>query len=381
MPTYDDPPDPYATNELPLVRPRLWRRVGIAAAVAVVVLGTAAWATMAASGKQHAGTDGTYALPAASRTAAGTPLPGPGSPSAHPSPSAKPSTSAKPSVTKPVPKSTPPARIPAGSTLCGAAFATAGGQSYMQTFQQEQNLIGPLHAVRVFYPGAPSPWPGNAGNVDRTVIVSFKFLPKDVLAGTEDTAMRTWFADAPRDRDVYWVFYHEPEDQIADGTFTAADYRNAWAHLRALADEAHNPRLHATLVLMQWSVDPASHRDWKDYYPGDNVIDVIGWDVYNLNKNKGTYSSVSSLLDAVEAASNSVNKPWGVAEFGGAKVPSDPDGTARAAWLTSMITAMQKGHALWVSYFDLNWDNGVDDYQLRDPASEAVWHSFCASSG
>lgn len=97
--------------------------------------------------------------------------------------------------------------------------------------------------------------------------------------------------DRPRDRDVYWVYYHEPEDNIAAGEFTAADYRAAWRRLRSLADKAGNPRLHATLVLMGWSLDPLSKRDWRDYYPGRDVIQVLGWDVYNLGWKKGRYDS------------------------------------------------------------------------------------------
>jgi len=118
--------------------------------------------------------------------------------------------------------------------------------------------------VRYFNPGAPAAWPGNAGAVNRTVIVSFKLNPSDILSGAEDSRMKTWFANAPRDRDVYWSYYHEPEDQIADGDFSAADYRSAWRHLKSLANQAHNPRLYSTLILMQWTLNPQANRNWQD---------------------------------------------------------------------------------------------------------------------
>lgn len=292
-------------------------------------------------------------------------------------PSAVPSTAPKPSVTRPV---APPAPvIPAGNTLCGASFMATGGQSYMDAFHAEQSMIGSLHSVRVFYPGAPASWPGNAGNVGRTVIVSFKFSPGDVLSGKEDSLMRNWFATAPRDRQIYWSYWHEPEDDIANGSFSAADYRAAWAHLAGLADAAGNAKLHATLILMNWTVSSSSGRNWLDYYAGNSVIDVIGWDVYNWNFKKGTYADPGNLLDRVIAASKSVGKPWGVAELGGAKVPSDPSGTARAAWLASMVNYIQKGNALWATYFDIDWQNGAYDYRLRDAASQNVWKAFCQS--
>ena len=308
-------------------------------------------------------------------------------PSGAPTPSASSTTTSAPTQqpTKPAPTLAPPAPPPppvtSGSTLCGASFQPTGGQSYMSTLASEEGMIGGLKAVRVFYPGAPAAWPGNAGNVNRTVVVSFKYNPSQILNGSEDSTMRQWFANAPRDRDIYWVYWHEPEDDIANGEFTAAQYRSAWARLASLADEAHNSKLHATLVLMQWSVAKASGRNWLDYYPGSNVIDVLGWDVYNSTFKKGTYDPPANLLNPIIAASNSVGKRWGVAELGSAKVPSDPGGNARAAWLSQVVNILQNNNVLWATYFDLDWLNGAYDYRLRDTASQNVWRSFCQSSG
>lgn len=253
-----------------------------------------------------------------------------------------------------------------------------GGQSYMQALDSEENMIGGLHAIRVFYSGAPAAWPGNAGSVGRTVVVSFKYSPSQITSGAEDSAMKSWFASAPRDRDIYWVYWHEPEDDIAKGSFTAAQYRAAWTRLAGLAADAHNSRLHATLVLMNWTVSASSGRNWKDYYAGNSVIDDIGWDVYNWNYKKGSYAAPSNLLDRVIAASNSVGKPWGVAELGSPKVSSDSSGSARADWLSRMVSYMSSNHAMWVCYFDIDWENGAYDYRLRDTSSQHVWQSFCS---
>jgi hypothetical protein len=270
----------------------------------------------------------------------------------------------------------PPGTAP---TQCGASFQATKGQTYMQALAYEESILGPLQAVRVFYPGAPAPWPGNAGNVNRTVVVSFKFKPTQVTSGAEDSLMQSWFANAPRDRDIYWVYYHEPEDDIDAGQFTAAQYRAAWTHLAALAKAADNPRLHATLVLMQWSVAAGSHRNWLNYYAGSDVIDVLGWDVYNLDFRSGTgdYDPGSKLLAPVIAASASVGKPWGIAELGGALLKSDPSGAQRAAWLNALLTITADNHALWTTYFDLDWENGAYDYRIRDSYTKTVWSNFC----
>lgn len=186
--------------------------------------------------------------------------------------------------------------------------------------------------------------------------------------------MTRWFGTAPRDRDVYWVFYHEPEDNIAKGEFTAADYRAAWRHLRGLADKAGNPRLHATLVLMSWSLEAESKRDWRDYYPGRDVIQVLGWDTYNLGWKKGRYDSPSMMYDRVVALSKEEGLPFGVAETGSYLV-GDDNGEKRAAWLHETNAYLKKHGALWVSYFDLDWETG--DFRLLDAPSRKAWQDFC----
>jgi hypothetical protein len=284
----------------------------------------------------------------------------------------------------PAPPPAPPGNpgnpvIPSGPTICGATFQVNSGQSYLSGLAAEQGRVGTLKSARVFNTGGPQSWPGNAGSLNRTVIVSFKYLPSQILSGSEDSTLRSWFNNAPRNEDVYWSYYHEPEDQIADGTFSASDYKAAWRHLAALADQANNSHLHATLILMSWSLMSQSGRNWKDYYPGDDVIDVLGWDVYNLGNEKGTYTSAASLLNPVVAASKSVGKPWGVAEMG-AKLASGDSGSTRAAWITSMVSMMRSNHALWAEYFDLDKSNaGRYDWRLRDSASENAWANFCRS--
>ncbi|HEY1486740.1 MAG TPA: hypothetical protein VGF84_11605 [Micromonosporaceae bacterium] len=264
---------------------------------------------------------------------------------------------------------------PAGPTMCGASVHRDSGQSFSAALAAEQASIGTLQAVRVYNTGAPAAWPGDAGAVNRPVVVSFKYNPSQINSGAEDSTLRSWFASAPRTNPIYWSYWHEPEDDIANGSFTATAYKQAWTRIAGLARQANNPKLFATLILMGWTVNPASHRNWTDYYAGNSVIDVIGWDVYNSKQAKGLYSTASSLLDPVIAASDSVGKPWGVAEMGSIKVPSDSSGSGRADWLSSMISYMRQHDALWSTYFNVDW--GSDDYRLLDAPSRAVWKSYC----
>ncbi len=312
--------------------------------------------------------DGHQGGPKPSGSASGTPSPGV-SGSAAPSASVSPGVSPSTSTGNPPPPST----IPAGRTLCGASFYQENGESYTQALAREDGYFGGLESVRVFYPGAPAAWPGNAGKANRTVIVSFKYTPKEILNGSKDAYLKDWFAKAPRDRDVYWVYYHEPEDNIESGVFTAPDYRAAWKRLAGLADQAGNSKLHATLVLMDWTLMSQSGRKWKDYYPGGDVIDVLGWDVYNWDKNK--YTPATDLVGRVVAISKGEGKPWGIAEMGSAKLASDTTGNTRAAWLTAMANETIKNKGLWITYFDIDWT--THDFRLRDSVSQKAWRSFC----
>lgn len=264
-----------------------------------------------------------------------------------------------------------------GTTLCGASFARENGETWQQALAREDARYGGLEAVRTFYGGLPPAWPGQVDTGDRVQVVSFKAAPRDVLAGLHDTHLRNWFATAPRGKDVYWVFYHEPEDNIAANEFTAADYRAAYAWLAQLAAEAQNPRLHATMVLMEWTLNPASGRDWHNYYPGTGVLDVLAWDVYNYTPRAqdGIYVPPAQLLDRIVAVNRSVGLPFGIAEMGSHLATGDSTGVRRAQWIRDMNTYLQAQGSLWNLWFDLDWSNG--DYRLLDAPSRDVWTALC----
>jgi hypothetical protein len=267
----------------------------------------------------------------------------------------------------------------ASQTLCGASWqAELPGETYQQAYQRLDAAYGGLDLTRVFYGGLPDNWPGKVNTSGRPMNISFKAAPRAVLAGTHDAYLRAWFRAAPRDRDIYWTYYHEPEDNVAAGEFTAADYRPAWQRLSRLADEAGNPRLRATLILMGWSLDARSGRNWRDYYPGRDAIDVLGWDNYNDAARRGVYGSPESIFGDIVATSRGEGLPFAIAETGSGIVGGDT-GAGRAAWLRSIVNYLRAAGALYVSYFDIDWrPHGTFDYRLRDAASVAAWREFCS---
>jgi hypothetical protein len=238
--------------------------------------------------------------------------------------------------------------------------------------------FGRMPIVRVYYPGLPSPnaWTTGLAEANHSaVIVSFKALPTTILSGADDAALRHFFNSAPSGHPIYYSYYHEPEDNIAGGQFGLADYKAAWARVVSIANAAHNPSLHSTLILMSWDLVSASHRHWKDYLPGGGIISTLGWDAYPVGSATNVHPQLTppdGFMGPAIAASKSVGLPYGFPEFG----LSTPQG--RPGWLATVGNYIMRSGALFAAYF-----NGNDQYptlRLTDAASIAVWRGFVAES-
>jgi hypothetical protein len=233
--------------------------------------------------------------------------------------------------------------------------------------------FGRMPIVRVYFPALPGryAWSSIAGVNKSAVIVSFKARPARVLSGADDARLRQFFAAAPRRHAIYYSYFHEPEDNIARGQFTAPAYRAAWVHIVALARAAHNPYLHSTLILMSYDLVPASHRHWKDYLPRRGVISVLGWDAYPVSSATNVHPQLTApgrFMGPAIAASRSVGLPYGFAEFG----LSTPKG--RPGWLTRVGRYLMHSGALFGCLFDGNGQ--YPTLRLTDRGSIAVWHHY-----
>ena len=286
---------------------------------------------------------------------------------------AAPTVAAPPATTgDPTPGATTGPRTPdaAPGTLFGAAYRVTKREPEDVALARTDELLGRLDVVRVFNEGFPAPWPGKAPG--RNVVVSFKLEPAQVIQGVHDQAMARWFRDAPDDVEVHWSYWHEPEDDIEAGRFTADQYKVAFAHLQRIARDAAGPRLRSTLILQSYTTRPQSGRDWRDYYPGDEAVDVFAWDVYNRPPRAGGYTPPAELMGAQVEAARSVGKPFAVAELGSVLAEGD-DGSGRARWLREAGDYLKAQDAVFVTYFDLAFNGGRDDYRLRDAASIQAW--------
>ncbi|MEP6651182.1 MAG: DNRLRE domain-containing protein [Lapillicoccus sp.] len=220
----------------------------------------------------------------------------------------------------------------------------------------------PVYVGRVFFPGAPpARWsdsaelrslaPGSAA------VVSWK--------SGSPAQVQAFLASKPGGMKVWASWYHEPEDNFTTAA-SMASYRSTWA--------TYGPAIRAggaipTLILMRYSLNRSSGRDWRNYYPAGSV-DSISWDAYNpgAKKTPGTYIDPADLIAPIVSVSSQTGLPWGLAEAGSPIVGSS---AARAAWVVKLAAALRSNGAKFATWWDVNagtFPNALDS------AAAGAWH-------
>lgn len=283
------------------------------------------------------------------------------------------------------PEAAPPANqntctgTPSRDTVFGSSL-DASDPSPASSLARVDSAFGRVPIVRDFHPGMPSAWssPRSKALRDRQVVISFAASPNSILSGRHDAYLKRWFETAPTDQTIYWSYMHEPEVKIRKGEFTAAQFRSAWIHIDRIADRVCKPNMYSTLILTQWTFDPLSGRNWRDYDAGKNVIDALAFDPYNEWRvpAKTTYTDVDDLLSPIAKAMKADGRPWGLAELG-SRVMRGDNGVKRAAWLTEVGAFLQNNDASFATYFHTTY-NGTS-MRLDEQYSRRAWADLVAS--
>jgi hypothetical protein len=248
------------------------------------------------------------------------------------------------------------------------------GSTVSNTAQLAQNTaeFGHMPIIHVYFPGLPPKDAWTSGPLaanHSAVVVSFNANPSQIMSGAANGALTHFFDTAPRGHAIYWSYVHEPEHEIVRGRFSAAAYRAAWPHVAALARAAHNPYLKSTLILMEYDLKPAAHRNWRDYMPGGGIISTLGWDAY---PGGGHARPPAQFMAPAAAASKQAGLPFGFAEFG----LSNPSG--RAAFLNQVGAYLMKSGAVFGTLFDSAQVH--PNLKVTDPASTATWRKYVRAS-
>ncbi|HQW16105.1 MAG TPA: hypothetical protein PLS07_15030 [Niabella sp.] len=263
--------------------------------------------------------------------------------------------------------------------LWGSSAGSLSGESKEQAYQRVKAAFGKHEIVRLYNAGDPV-WPDWLSK-ETVAHISFKMDPKEVLNGSKDAVLNQFFSGLSSTAKQFWTYYHEPEDQIRDGEFTAAEYRSAFDYIIALQAKFNKPNLVPTLCLMAYSLDPISGRNWKDYLP--TKVALISWDGY-YNDNMG--EDASSIFNPVRVAMKQTNLPWAVAETGvnknkkSGKVDMPLDEELRKRVLTALAKDLSSQLPLpvFVEYFDSAppQDNEFSDWRIStNLALVSAWNS------
>lgn len=251
--------------------------------------------------------------------------------------------------------------------LWGSSIWPLTGETNAQALTRTNSRIGPLQIVRYFSGEGKAPtWPSWLAGYQ--LHYSFKLAPREVLAGTHDAAIRSFLSAAPA-KTTYLTYWHEPEDDVELGDFTATDYKNAWRRIAGLV-KASGKNVKMTLCLMEWSLRPESGRNWKNFYPGADVVDVLAWDAYH-----GKGRAASDIYSRPRSVSQAEGKPWAIAETG---VASDivTVATERNALLTALAkdASTVSPKPVFVCYFDSPVGNNAKGWPITpSSAASAAW--------
>lgn len=231
--------------------------------------------------------------------------------------------------------------------------------------------IGPGNVLRVYHEAMDFPTPEEvaAAEAGMTVVLTFRLGSDATAAGEHDQQLREALAQMDAAGGDWLVgYFHEPEIRLTPDEFRAAFARIA----RIVQQSAH---VRSIAVLMGYTFTARNPDDW---YPGDDVVDVLGIDGYDWlgcienggDARAGAHArSYGEIFAPGDAFATAHGKPWIATEFGRAYDPAEPD--ARVGWLRdaaawiddhpSMIGAAYFQHSVADGY-RCNW--ALDEQEL-----------------
>lgn len=190
---------------------------------------------------------------------------------------------------------------PTAPTIFG--FNTNEGDTFNQTLAGRQAWFqGRAPMVRRYnsgYIGTSFPIT-TAVAPEKRVAYSFKadasgsFTKSGLAAGNGNSRLTGWCNSIPANWQVDLTYYHEPNDNIRDGSLTIANFRDAYEEFRTAIDAATlntGVVVKLTPIFMAYRVadTPAYFSD--TWVPPLGVADRLGWDIYG---NPGHFTTQKS---------------------------------------------------------------------------------------
>lgn len=192
---------------------------------------------------------------------------------------------------------------------------------------------------------------------------SFNLPPAEVLTGAWDARIATFVASTPAN--TILSIWHEPEQEIEKGLFTAQEFRDMMVRFNTLVDAQNaldgGTRL-VSVVLMVSTFSGFKGRDPNTYWPGNAGADLIAVDAYGSPSGTKTtaapagytdgrnWKTAEALLSPVYNFSLAKGTGWGVSEFGYLVDVHNP--THKGQTITDGVSYARAKGAVMFEYFD-----------------------------
>ena len=206
-------------------------------------------------------------------------------------------------------------------------------------------------------------------------------LRASILSGRSDAYIRAWARGlAAYGGPVLLRFAHEMHDQaypwaVGVNGNQAADYVAAWRHVHAIFVKERGANV-------QWVWNPntlpgARHDAYSgvygSLYPGDDVVDWLGLDIYNGGSGLAEWGGWRTFADALaepyQALHAVADKPVVLSEVGSAET-----GGSKAGWIRSVFDDLDAGRFPSVRalvWFDVDKEAGWELHS--SPGALAAW--------
>lgn len=207
------------------------------------------------------------------------------------------------------------------------------------------------------------------------------------ISWKDDPALFTNFLDSIPDTPPAWFTgvyvspWHEPHDDVRDGTFTTAQFR-AWGATLTSIKNTHpkgNWVLGVGPILTRYDLDEAPVRADPGEY-GWSGMDFFGVDCYQSATNVPYYDNQKMfgfVFDRIHDVYPGI--PLMIPEYGIVRNTStDPTGANRAAAITGHISYLRsRGDVLAIAYF--NETGSIPGVPLDDTPSADAWRAALSS--
>lgn len=260
----------------------------------------------------------------------------------------------KGTVVEPPPLSEPP-----------SLFGSSTGK---HTYDYFKTMAGVGPEVRRTYDTWPAAHPREDAGRNASVW-SFKPPVEPFLSGALNNEFKAAISSIPDDDyRRFVILWHEPEDNIEDGDFTAAQYQALQVKARGLIDEVNATRKKKVRFganWMSWTFVSASRRTPDDYWPGDGVWDFLSFDGYSSRNDKTQTWTGGRTPEAIFgppfAYAKSKGIRPGVGETGIDVLAPEPD---RVAWIKDCRQYAADANCEFWCY----WDGSFSTFWLNTEA-------------